>query len=412
MPKGKKKKEEGPPPFGHTDVFILKDQYKKLCEMRGVVPNIDVLKGFVQPEKESGMKEEPVVDSLTLDTSRSVWQCLRNKATDDGAPVIFDGVLDWSQEMMKSRSKTKLFEEVPESGGTEAEFSGSSIQLPPLEHDGLGVGGIRAITYAFLGKEVAKPIGPYLSLKKLTLNGCRIRDEGMDLLAELLNPTHAIPLESLELCNNSIGAQGCACLAKAMETNTSLKSLRLDWNRTIDCAAVGALVPGIAAKKNLKYLSLASCNVRQRGCEAIMQLLITSGVELAIMDLQDNFLGPMGLVTLLLGLRKNTALLDINLRGIGLRPEDALDVGPTTLSALQAIKKLNDFLMKTNTLQKMDITGITEQMAKALLPALKREDSPLCLFRVDQTLPMELLEVLYKTGGGKKKGKKGKKKKK
>jgi hypothetical protein len=407
MPKkGGKKKEEGPPPFGHTEVFVLKDQYKKLCDMLQVVPNPEVLHGFVQPEKESGMKEEPVVDSLVIDTSKTVWS-KSWFAVERAGGVEVNDMRGGRADMMLSRSKTKLLEEPP------ADQSDSDRpKLTSLEHDGLGVGGIRAITFAFLGREVAKPIGPYLSLKKLTLNGCRIRDEGVELLAELLSPVHAIPLETLELANNGIGVQGCSCLSNALATNVTLKSLRLDWNRTINCAAVSALVPGLAQKKNLKYLSLASCDVRRPGCESIMQMLIMPVVELSILDLQDNYLGPMGLVILLSGLRKNVALLDVNLRGIGLRPEDSLDVGPSTLSPLQAIVKLNDFLMKTNTLQKMDITGITEEMAKKLLPALKREDSPLNYFRVDQTLPIELLEVLYKTGGGKKKGKKGKKKKK
>ena len=97
----------------------------------------------VLPEKESGQKEEPVVDRVFLDTSKPVW----------------------SSEMMLSRSTSTLLEtRAPE---VDFERTESASELVPLEHDGLGVGGIRAITYALLGKEVPKPIGPYLALKKL-----------------------------------------------------------------------------------------------------------------------------------------------------------------------------------------------------------------------------------------------------
>jgi hypothetical protein len=208
----------------------------------------------------------------------------------------------------------------------------SPVAVPLMIHAPLGTGGAKMLRYTLLGTGYGDL--QYDTLHTLKLNGCSLKDMGVQHIGALLDAQSSIvPLEHLELQNNDIGEEGCHNLGRVLEHNKALKTLRLDRNKDIDCAGVGALCAGLMAKGNLSCLTLAHCSIGARGASSIRGMLrapreglaaargrSSTGVGLPAMELlelQGNPLTAAGLCILCKGMQSASSLRHINLGDTG-----------------------------------------------------------------------------------------------
>ena len=80
---------------------------------------------------------------------------------------------------------------------------------------------------------LAKAIKDTRTIKRLILENNHIHPAGAIMLAEALTPGKGQDdpvLEELDLCNNSIGAEGATAVASVLTSNKTLKKINLFWN--------------------------------------------------------------------------------------------------------------------------------------------------------------------------------------
>lgn len=122
-------------------------------------------------------------------------------------------------------------------------------------------------------------------LKHLNLSQCGLTDRGMTRLAEVLKKENC-PLESLILSHNNIKDRGAKDLAKALETNRSIKKLDLSYNLISDSGAI-EVANMFFSNSTLETVDFRANKIPSSG---VCELMI--GIEfnkcLKIVDIRDN----------------------------------------------------------------------------------------------------------------------------
>ena len=116
-------------------------------------------------------------------------------------------------------------------------------------------------------RSLAKAIKPKSTLDKLTtlklghklsklatleLGGNTISDEGINTLAKAIQTNHMITTLKIELEGNTISDEGIKSLAEAIQTNRTITTLRLRVNKKIGDEGVDALVELVGKNQTLK----------------------------------------------------------------------------------------------------------------------------------------------------------------
>ena len=154
-------------------------------------------------------------------------------------------------------------------------------------------------------------------------------------------------LQSLDLSDNYIRADGAAAIGKGLGSNTALQSLDL-YNNFIGDKGAAAIVTGLGANTVLQSLGLSNNNIGAEGAVAIGKGL-GSNTTLKPLDLSYwevfpgrpdvNNIGPEGAAAIVKGLRATTALQSLHLAGNNIGPEGAAAIvkgfgASTTLQSL------------------------------------------------------------------------------
>lgn len=114
------------------------------------------------------------------------------------------------------------------------------------------------------------------SIKKLSLSGNNIGDEGMGLLAKSLKTNAS--LEELVISNNNIGDKGAKLLADSLSHNKTLTSLKIGVNNIGDEGAK-ELACLLRNNETLRELSLGLNNIRDEGGIALAEMLPYTHIE-------------------------------------------------------------------------------------------------------------------------------------
>ncbi|CAG8791553.1 36807_t:CDS:1, partial [Racocetra persica] len=207
-----------------------------------------------------------LADALTINKTLTHLYMPRNNIGDEGLKHL-------CQALLLNTSLTYLdveFNNIGIHGNTE----GSSVLGKLLEnhvvprainlsHNPIGSSGCEAL---FVGFHKNK------TLESMVLSYCGIGLEGINAIAEALRLNQS--LQNLSLYKNSnIGADGHLVLAKALEQNTNLKRVQLDYNFE-DWGAVGNLIQGYLTRNIL--LQQEKYNVACRILKAARIMLNTS----------------------------------------------------------------------------------------------------------------------------------------
>jgi hypothetical protein len=312
----------------------------------------------------------------------------------------------------------------------------ASVKLPKLPGGGnqkkKKAGGAAAAS------DTNKPGPPsYTRFKDISMIGCKVRDAGALALCEVLTAgqTCGVQVSKMELLSCEIGTRGAEALGHALQfgANTGLRTLRLDYNKTLGNGGLQALCVGLRGNQTLETLSVRCCGlegVQMGACTALLLTSVTSGLR--HLELAGNRLGCRGLSVLSRALKKNTRLESLGLAENGIDAAFDRKAGGGYDVFMKAMNHLRLALQMNQTLLKLDFsfTSITEDGARQLLPALDPEspsrNQVLKWFKLTTLLSQDLFKALVRTGkapadkkkkkgkgkGGKGKGKKKKKKKK
>jgi hypothetical protein len=195
-------------------------------------------------------------------------------------------------------------------------------------------------------ERIADGLGGNSTLLKINLSSCRLRDDGIYVLAQTLGSRNTT-LQKLTLHNNSITSTGVGVLLEAMEQNSHhITDLDLGFNHIgNEGASLLARSLGRNALPNLTRLSLSYCRI----CDD-------------------------GFIELVSALEKNTSLLQLDLHSPGFSE--------------RAFLALAESLLEIKVLQRVDFhwcAGLASAMP--LLLAGLRKNTSLFRFRVANCAP-------------------------
>ncbi|GAM20968.1 hypothetical protein SAMD00019534_041430 [Acytostelium subglobosum LB1] len=194
--------------------------------------------------------------------------------------------------------------------------------------------------YCGIGAEAGALFGPSLSankhLQSLYLNDNRLGASGIIAISEGLaaNSTlRDLDLSSNCSINETLGLEAVSRLSDAMARNTSLHSLRLNFNR-LGHESVSLLAAALRSNRSLVSLSLAGNYIRNEGAIALKGALQVN-TTLRSLNLNTAGLQADGLLTLLGALTTNTHLAEVNLANQAATPDELVQIDKALRQVLQ-----------------------------------------------------------------------------
>ena len=270
----------------------------------------------------------------------------------------------------------------------------------------LGPGGTRVLMQAILGSGSGMKGGPFKLVESIRIWRSKCSDDGAAAIAEVLRVGGGdVKIAYLELLDNNIGPRGALALGTSLSkgNNLSLLTLKLDYNGTLGSEGLNNLCRGLRTNISMKQLHLQYCKIDEEGGRHLGEVLSSTKSALELLNIGGNKLGGKGLRYLCAGLIENQRLEKLLIN------DNYIDENPEDLDGLAMLREC----MMTPTVAVTSINllfnRIGEAGANVLLPAFTDPNCKVSEFLVDSSLPMELFEQIFKSGGGGKK-KKGKKK--
>ncbi|XP_056282868.1 leucine-rich repeat-containing protein 74A isoform X2 [Pseudoliparis swirei] len=183
-----------------------------------------------------------------------------------------------------------------------------------LNHHGLGPLGCKALAIALVAD---------MHINTLELADNHIQAEGAKYLVEMLRVNFTV--KHLDLSDNFLKSAGAEHVAKVLLDNISLRSIKLSGNRFTDDDAK-YFADALLTNSRMKELDLSHNEFCGKGGEHMGQLLANNeGLE--VLDLSWNHLRMKGAVALCAGLKVNMMLTHLDLSWNGFGNEGALAMG-------------------------------------------------------------------------------------
>ncbi|XP_068753257.1 protein NLRC3-like [Montipora capricornis] len=171
---------------------------------------------------------------------------------------------------------------------------------------------------------------PYTFGKSLDLTEIRINMPRTSIAAFSQVLAVNMSLTTLNLSENSIGAEGATSLSQALAVNTSLTTLNLSDNFLGDEGAA-SLSQALAVNTSLTTLHLHGTSIGAEGATSLSQALAVN-TSLTTLNLSHNSIGDEGATSLSQALAVNTSLTTLDLSWNGI-----VDEGATSLSQALAV---------------------------------------------------------------------------
>ena len=199
----------------------------------------------------------------------------------------------------------------------------------------------------------------YPSLLHLVLLRNSVGDLGGRAAAQLV--ASSASLNSLELVDQELTAAVGEPLGHALQTNTSLKVLHLDYNPLLGSQGLASLSRGFSWNESLSTLSLQFCGLDELAGPVLASAILPFG-SLTHLDLYGNRLGVKGVHALLKGLPDATKLHTLNLG------DNDAHSPPSKVA-----RRMVDAMHRTPSLTSLDFSGhlIDDSIARILYAGLE-----------------------------------------
>lgn len=212
----------------------------------------------------------------------------------------------------------------------------------------MGPAGVRALADAIQGVDNSKTFTQLTALRLWRTRAC---DDGVAALAGVLKACkEKLNIRALDLVDNNIGIRGARSLGDSLSLSgyKNLTTLNLAHN-PLRSDGIEAMCEGLRTNCSVRELILGHCEIGPEGGKALSQLLSYPASKLAHLDLKCNVLGSEGLRWLVVSLRRNAVLTNLNLfdNNIGGFPPDEKDV--------EAFRALGNALAVNKTLTSLDM---------------------------------------------------------
>lgn len=152
----------------------------------------------------------------------------------------------------------------------------------------------------------------------INLSDCFIGDQGCSLLADFLRQNSYIT--SLELRGNSISGEGAQVLAGAFKMLINIRAISLEWNNIGD--HVSTILDSLSLSRTLQSIDLRNNRITAEGASGISRFIETN-TSVSKIDLRWNEIGPQGGKKILQVLNRNSSLQTLELTGNKI-PEEIL----------------------------------------------------------------------------------------
>ena len=150
------------------------------------------------------------------------------------------------------------------------------------------------------------------NLHTLNLSKNALGSDGAQDLSKVL--VHYKSLRCLDLSHNMIGDSGAVALAEGLKDHTRLIELKLGDNN-ITSAGIAALIHVIRCN-HLQHLDLSRCSQLSENVAALVDVMCTDTLQ--TLKLGANRLGVDGIVSLSVGLKNCTQLVELEIYGTGI----------------------------------------------------------------------------------------------
>jgi Ran GTPase-activating protein (RanGAP) involved in mRNA processing and transport len=231
-----------------------------------------------------------------------------------------------------------------------------------------------------------------------------IGDEGARAISNYITDTQNSSVGLIELLNSGIGPLGCEFISRMFEGSlpSNISILTLDYNQ-FGNEGLFNLMNYIKTCKSLKYLSLAYCNIDEKGVNYLDKFL-SSTTTLETLILQGNPLKNSGMSELISILYNNSSIEEINLNNVlfGNDPEGVVSNFANLMASNQT---LIVYHIKFN--------FITDQGKiffildfEVIFKSLKESCTHICQFSIDEKINKALFDEYFKMMKGRKRPKK------
>ncbi|XP_068738348.1 protein NLRC3-like isoform X2 [Montipora capricornis] len=205
------------------------------------------------------------------------------------------------------------------------------------------------------GTSLSQALAVNTSLTTLDLSDSSIGADGVTSISQALAVNTS--LTTLDMSHNSIGAEGATSLSQALAVNTSLTTLNLSAN-FIGAKAATSLSQALAVNTSLTTLNLSVNSIDAEGVTSLFQALAVN-TSLTALGLSGNFISDEGAASLSQALAVNTSLTTLDLSSNSIGAE-----GATSLSQALAVNtSLTTLHLFSNSIGAEGATSLSQALA-------------------------------------------------
>lgn len=236
-------------------------------------------------------------------------------------------------------------------------------------------------------------------LTRLSLQACRLGDEGLQLLCPVLQQG-TLPLQSLDVSGNGITDNGAVALGQALTGNKTLKELLLSWNgianagtialarvvessplEILDLAGVSQGRGGSSRDNSLRTHQLTA-GMGDSGCARLAQALSHSKCKRLILS-RHHGVTATGILSLSSNMVHSQHLVHLELQRIPVTDDGAVALADAIAEASSTLKTLD-----------LTINKISNRGAKALAHSLTTNTTLTTLNLTQNAIQLEGLQAL------------------
>ena len=182
-------------------------------------------------------------------------------------------------------------------------------------------------------KSLGRALSVNSSLQELNISRTSIGDEGVAHIANALQTNTT--LKVLHAKNCYISCKGAKSLGRALSINSSLEML----NISIGDEGVAHIANALQRNTTMKVLDVANCGISDKGAESLARALSVNS-SLEELDISGTSIGNEGVAHIANALQKNTTLKILDVANCGISDKGAGSLA-RALSVNSSLKELN-----------------------------------------------------------------------